>query len=172
MASPKWSGFSEDQKDQLLDSLEGLYNENPTIQEAVEKKWGFTDPQLATRRQFQKENEELRERLENMEAKTREKEIRQEVEGARSRAQAKFKLSDDEMKEVSKLMIESGIGNYEKAADYYQLSKKANAVPSSDKHIERTSLTLPGDKEWFTDRVGKARKEAYAALAEIERNRA
>lgn len=171
MAGNKWSQFSEDQKDQLLDSLEGLYNESPQIQEAVEKKWGYTDPQLANRRAFQKENEDLRTKIEEMEAKQREKEIRGEINAEKDAAQRKYKLSDDEMKEVSKMMVESGIGRYDRAADYYVLSKKASAVPSTDKHMERTSLTLPGDAELYKNPIQWARKEAYKTLDEIERNR-
>lgn len=166
----KWAQFSEEQKDALLDSLEGLYNEDERIQEAVEKKFGYTDPSLATKRALRKENDELKTRLDDFEAKQREKEIKATIQSEKDRAQEKYKLSDDDMKEVSKLMIESGIGSYDKAADYFRLSRQA-AKPTSANVQEHSSIMLPGDVELFKDRNGWARKEAYKALAEIERNR-
>lgn len=169
----KWGAFSEDDKDHLLESLEGLYNDadlGPGIQEAIEKKFNITDPQLAASRRHRKETDELRTQLQTLESKQMEKDIRGRIDSERNQAQTKFKLTDDEMKEVSKLMVESGIGNYEKAADYYQLSKRA-AKPTTDKLVEHSALTLPGDIELFKDRTGWARKEAYKAINEIERNR-
>lgn len=170
----KWSQFSEDEKDRLLDSLEtGLYNHPEVghqVKEAVEKAFGFTDPELATTRRYQKETQELRTKIESLESENQLKEIRNRVDGEKSAAQRKFKLSDDDMKEVSKLMVESGIGNYEKAADYYRLSKQA-AKPTTDNIVEHSSLTLPGDVELFKNPAQWARKQAYQAINEIERNR-
>jgi len=169
----KWGQFSEEQKDQLLESLEGFYNDpevGPQVQELIEKKFNVTDPQLAASRRHRAEVEELRTQLQTLESKTQEKEIRNRIDSDKSRAQQQYKLSDEEMQEVSKLMIESGIGSYEKAADYYRLSKQA-AIPTSNKIAEHSSLTLPGDIELFKDRNAWARKEAYKAVNEIERNR-
>lgn len=170
MANPKWSQFSEDQKDALLESLEGLYNEDERIQEAVEKKFGYTDPSLRAKRELRKENDELRNRLDDMEAKTREKEIRSRINSEKDQAKAKYRLTDEDMIEVSKLMLEGGISSYDKAADYYRLSRQA-AIPSTANYQDRTALTLPNEPELFKDRNAWARKEAYKALAEIERNR-
>ena len=168
----KWSTqFSDEQKDQLLDTLEGVYEKSDVIKEEIEKHFNFTDPQLARSREHKAQVDELRQQITSMEAKQAEKEIRQRIDSEKSQAQARYKLSDEEMKDVSKLMLESGIGNYDKAADYYRLSKQA-AVPTSDKAREHSALTLPGDIELFKDRVGWARKEAYKAINEIERNRA
>lgn len=170
----KWSQlYSEDQKDALLDSLEGFYNDaeiGPQVQELIEKKFGVTDPQLAQTRRHREETNQLREQLQSLEAKQMEKEIKSRVEQERRQAQEKHKLSDDEMKDVSKLMVESGIGSYDSAADYYRLSKQA-AKPTTDKIVEHSAMTLPGDLELYKDRTGWARKEAYKAIAEIERNR-
>lgn len=171
MASGKWAQFSEEQKDQLLDSLEGLYNENESIQEAVEKKFGFTDPSLAAKRTLRKENDDLRDRIDSFEAKHREAEIRRSVNDEMAAAQKKYNLSDDDMKEVSKLMIEGKIASYEKAADYYRLSKQV-AIPTTANYAERTALTLPNEPELFKNPRQWAQKEAYKALADIERNRA
>jgi hypothetical protein len=168
----KWSQFSEDQKDQLLESLEGFYNDpevGPQVQELIEKKFNVTDPQLAASRRHRAEVEQLREQVQTLESKQQEKEIRTRIDSDKKQAQEKYKLSEDEMKEVSKMMIESGIGSYDKAADYYRLSQQA-AKPTSDIR-EHSALTLPGDIELFKDRNGWARKEAWKALAEIERNR-
>jgi ATP-dependent Lon protease len=169
----KFSVFSEDQKDQLLESLEGLYNDaelGPGIQEAIEKKFGVTDPALAQSRRHSAELGELRTQLTSLESKQMEKEIRSRVDSDKSQAQRDFKLSDDEMKEVSKLMMENGIGTYKSAADYYRLQKQA-AKPTSSKLVEHSALTLPGDVELFKDRAGWARREAYKAINEIEQNR-
>ena len=167
----KWSQYTEEQKDLLLDSLEGVYEKSDVIKEEIEKNFNFTDPNLARSRQHRAEVEELRTQLVSLENKQAEKEIRSRIDKEKADAQARYKLSDDEMKEVSKTMIESGIGSYDKAADYYRLSKQA-ATPTSDKIREHSSLTLPGDVELFKDRVGWARNEAYKAINEIERNRA
>ncbi len=169
----KWSAFSEDQKDQLLETLEGFYNDpevGPQVQGLIEKKFGVTDPQLAQSRRHSKEVETLREQVQTLEAKNSEKEIRQRINDAKSSAQAKHKLTDDDMKEVSKLMLEAGMGDYDKAADYYKLSRQA-AKPTSDQIAEHSAMTLPGDMELFKDRSGWARREAYKAINEIERNR-
>jgi hypothetical protein len=170
----KWSQFSEEEKDKLLDSLEtGLYNHpevGPTVKEAVEKAFGFTDPELAASRRHAKEVNELREQIQTLESSTREKEIRATVQREKEAAQSKYKLSDDDMKAVSTLMVESGIASYDKAADYYRLSRQA-AKPSTDAIVEHSSLTLPGDKDLFKDPTGWGRKRAYEVINEIERNR-
>jgi hypothetical protein len=170
----KWSQFSEDEKDKLLDSLEsGLYNHpvvGPQVKEAVEQAFGFTDPELAASRRHKKEIDELREQLQASESKTLEKEIRSRVDSEKKQAQDKYKLGDDDMKEVSKLMVESGIGNYDKAADYYRLSKQA-AKPTSDHIVDHSAMTLPGDVGLYKNPVKWAREEAYKTINEIERNR-
>src|SRR6266576_1467637 len=162
----KWSQFSEEQKDQLLESLEGMYNDaevGPSVQEAIEKKFNITDPQLAASRRHRKETDELRTQLQTLESKQMEKDIRSRIDGEKNSAQAKYKLSDDEMKEVSKSMIENGIGSYDIAADYYKKSREL-AKPTTNHFEEHSSLTLPGDMELFKDRNAWARKEAYKAI--------
>jgi hypothetical protein len=169
----KWSAFSEEQKDQLLESLEGFYNDpdvGPNVQELIEKKFGVTDPSLAQSRRHRKEVDELRTQLTSLESKQMEKEIRSRVDSEKRQAQDEFKLTDDDMKEVSKIMVENGIGTYKSAADYYRLQKQA-AKPTTDKLHEHSSLTLPGDIELFKNPTQWARKEAYQAINEIERNR-
>ncbi len=169
----EWSRFSEEQKDALLSSLEGLYNDadlGPGIQEAVEKKFGITDPGLAASRRHRAETEQLRTQIQSLENKQMEKDIRSRIDGEKSQAQAKYKLSDDDMKEVSKTMIENGIGSYDIAADYFTKSRQL-AKPTTDHYQEHSSLTLPGDVDLFKDRNAWARKEAYKAINEIERNR-
>jgi hypothetical protein len=169
----KWGQFSEEQKDALLESLEGLYNDpemGPGIQEAVEKKFGITDPGLAASRRHRKETDDLRTQIQSLEAKQMEKDIRSRIDTEKSQAQAKYKLSDEDMKEVSKTMIENGIGSYDIAADYYKKSREL-AKPTTDHYQEHSSLALPGDMELFKDRNAWARKEAYKAINEIERNR-
>jgi hypothetical protein len=169
----RWAQFSEEQKDQLLESLEGFYNDpevGPQVQELIEKKFQVTDPQLAASRRHKAETEALREQIQSLESRQQEKEIRNRIDSEKNLAQQKYKLTDDEMKEVSKLMIEAGIGSYDNAADYYRLSRQA-AKPTPNQHLEHSSLTLPGDIELFKDRNAWARKEAYKALGEIERNR-
>src|SRR5580765_1808486 len=118
----KWSQFSEEQKDALLESLEGMYNDpevGETVQTAVEKKFGITDPGLAAARRHRAETDQLRTQIQSLEAKQLEKEIRSRVDGEKAQAQAKYKLTDDDMKEVSKTMLENGIGSYDIAADYF-----------------------------------------------------
>ena len=66
-------------------------------------------------------------------------------------------------------MLENGIGSYDIAADYFTKSRQL-AKPTTDHH-EHSSLSLPGDMELFKDRNAWARKEAYKAINEIERNR-
>ncbi len=170
----KWSQFSEEDKDKLLDSLEnGLYNHpevGHTVKEAVEKAFGFTDPELAASRRHTAEVQTLREEIANRENSTREKEIRSTVQKDKDAAQSKYKLSDDDMKAVSSMMIESGIASYDKAADYYRLQRQS-AKPSTDSIVEHSSLTLPGDKDLFKDPIAWGRKQAYQVINEIERNR-
>lgn len=169
----KFSQFSEEQKEQLLESLETLY-ESPKVgikvKEAIEEHFGVTDPQLASERRHREETQALRTQLETLESKQMEKEIRSRIDKEKDAAQGKYKLTDDDMKEVSKLMVESGIGNYDKAADYYRLSRQA-AKPSTDSITDHSAMTLPGDVELYKNPVQWARKEAYKTINEIERNR-
>jgi len=169
----KWSQFSEEQKDALLESLEGMYNDpevGEVVQTAVEKKFGITDPGLAAARRHRKETDELRTQIQTLEAKQMEKEIRSRIDGEKAQAQAKYKLSEEDMKEVSKTMIENGIGSYDIAADYFTKSRQL-AKPTTDHYQDHSALTLPGDIDLFKDRNAWARKEAYKAINEIERNR-
>ena len=99
-----------------------------------------------------------------------EKDIRSRIDTEKSQALAEYKLSDEDMKEVSKTMIENGIGSYDIAADYYKKSREL-AKPTTDHYQEHSSLALPGDMELFKDRNAWARKEAHKAINEIERNR-
>lgn len=170
----KWAGFSEDQKDQLLDSLEtGLYNHpevGPVVKEAVEKAFGYTDPELALTRRHRAEIDEVKQKYESLETSIREKEIRARVDGDKNAAQRKHELSDDEMKEVSALMIEAGMGSYDRAAHYYKLSKQS-ATPSSERAQEHSTLMLPGNPELFKNPVQWARKEAHAHINETNRQK-
>lgn len=173
MAVSNWTQFSEEQKDQLLGTLEGFYNDpevGPQVQELIEKKFGVTDPQLAAARRNSKEVDSLREQVASLEAKQTQKEIVSRIEGAKKAAQEKYSLSDDDMKEVSKIMIEGGIGDYEKGADYFRMQRQL-ATPTSDAIVEHSAMSLPGDEGLFKDPRGWARKEAYKALNDIERNR-
>src|SRR5262245_43576502 len=169
----KWSQFSDEQKDSLLDSLEGLYDSPKVghqVKELVEQHFGVTDPTLAMERRHNETTTALQARIDTLENEGRVKEISRRVDEEKKAAKEKYNLTDEDMQAVSKLMVEQGIGNYGSAADYYRLQKQA-ATPTPDLAGGHSALTLPDSPELFKDRNGWARKEAYKFINERGQHR-
>jgi len=110
------------------------------------------------------------ERVAQLEAKLRQREIRDELVKRRNTLKEKgYVQSDEEILEIEKLMTEKGIANHETAADYWQKSREA-AVPTSNHGFPQPVMSRFDIKGYMKNPVGAARENAAAALAELRKN--
>ncbi len=161
---------------ELLNSLEGLYN-HPQLGTEVKqilKKWrpDLEIPELELEERLkanaQKEKEELEKRLSALENRREEDEIKRKTVDEERQLIVDGLATKEEIPEIKKIMAESGIGNFKTAVEYYHLSKQG-AVPTS--HIERTSFSMPTEKELFQNPKGWSQKVAYQVLNDFEKER-
>lgn len=110
------------------------------------------------------------ERVQQLEAKLREKEA---LEALKERRQALMKkglvTSEDDIEGVEKLMLEKGITNHETAAEYHQWMKKA-AVPTASSYNPSPVKAFDLNKYWKNPNSA-ARNEAMNALNELRNPR-
>lgn len=107
-------------------------------------------------------------RVQQLESKLREKDALAELE---KRRQALIKkgliASEDEVKDVEKIMLERGITNHETAAEFHQWMKQA-AVPTSSGYNPQVINKFDLNKYWKNP-VGAARDEAVRALGDLRK---
>lgn len=107
-------------------------------------------------------------RVQQLEAKLREKDALAELD---KRRQALIKkgliASEDEVKDVEKIMLERGITNHETAAEFHQWMKQA-AVPTSSGYNPQVINKFDLNKYWKNP-VGAARDEAMKALGDLRK---
>jgi len=107
-------------------------------------------------------------RVQQLEAKLREKDALAELD---KRRQALIKkgliASEDEVKDVEKIMLERGITNHETAAEFHQWMKQA-AVPTSSGYNPQVINKFDLNKYWKNP-VGAARDEAVRALGDLRK---
>ena len=107
-------------------------------------------------------------RVQQLEAKLREKDALAELD---KRRQALIKkgliASEEEVKDVEKIMLERGITNHETAAEFHQWMKQA-AVPTSSGYNPQVINKFDLNKYWKNP-VGAARDEAVRALGDLRK---
>jgi hypothetical protein len=107
-------------------------------------------------------------RVQQLEAKLREKDALAELD---KRRQALIKkgliASEDEVKDVEKIMLERGITNHETAAEFHQWMKQA-AVPTSSGYNPQVINKFDLNRYWKNP-VGAARDEAMKALGDLRK---
>lgn len=112
---------------------------------------------------------EANKRVESLEAKLRQKEAKEALEKRRQELVKKQLVqSEDEIKEVEKLMVEKGIANHETAAEYHQWMKQMSAPTPSQ--FPQPVMSRFNTADFMKNPTGAARDAAHAALAEFRKN--
>ena len=107
-------------------------------------------------------------RVQALEAKLREKEAIEELQKRRESLMKKGLIaSEDEVKDVEKIMLERGITNHETAAEFHQWMKQA-AVPTSSGYNPSAVKQFDLNKYWKNP-VNAARDEAANALRDLRK---
>jgi hypothetical protein len=89
-------------------------------------------PELDAREPFEKKISEQNQKLEEMERRALERDINDRIKDNRSKIRAKYKVSDDQVTEIEKLMVEKKIPDYETAAEFFTMSRRvAEPTPNS-----------------------------------------
>lgn len=107
-------------------------------------------------------------RVQQLEARLREKEAMETLEKRREALMEKGLIDNkDEIKAVEKLMLERGITNHETAAEYHKWMKQA-AVPTSSGYNPSAVKSFDLGRYWKNPAVA-AREEAVKALNELRK---
>lgn len=107
-------------------------------------------------------------KVQQLEAKLRQREVREELAKRRNALKEKgYAQSDEEIQEIEKLMTERGIANHETAADYWRFMRQS-AVPTPG--YPQPVMSRMDIKGYMKNPVGAARENAAAALAELRKN--
>ena len=110
-------------------------------------------------------------RVEQLEGKLREREAMDELRSRREALMKKRGISESELPEVEKVMLEQGITNHETAADYYQWMKQA-ATPTPNTYNSRNVLNETAKNSlapFWKNPAGAARDEAARALNDLRK---
>jgi hypothetical protein len=107
-------------------------------------------------------------RVQALEAKLRERDAVEELQKRRQSLMKKGLIaSEDEVKDVEKIMLERGITNHETAAEFHQWMKQA-AVPTSSGYNPSPVKQFDLNKYWKNP-VNAARDEAANALRDLRK---
>ena len=108
-------------------------------------------------------------RVMELEAKLRQKEVKEELAKRRnSLKEAGVAQSEEDIKEIEKIMTEKGIANHETAADYWKWMKESSTPVSSG--FPQPVMSRMDIQGYMKNPVGAARENAAAALAELRKN--
>ena len=108
------------------------------------------------------------ERVQQLEAKLRERDAVEELNKRRQNLLKKGKISsEDEIQEVEKIMLERGINNHETAAEYHAWMKQA-AVPTSSGYNPSAVKQFDLNSYWKNP-AAAARNEAVKALNDLRK---
>jgi hypothetical protein len=108
------------------------------------------------------------ERVQALEAKLRERDAIDELQKRRESLMKKGLISsEDEVRDVEKIMLERGITNHETAAEFHQWMKQA-AVPTSSGYNPSAVKQFDLNKYWKNP-VNAARDEAANALRDLRK---
>ena len=108
-------------------------------------------------------------RVEELEAKLRDRDALEELEKRRAKVLKNGLASEADIPEIEKVMLEKGITNHEAAAEYWQWMKQS-AAPTPSGYNPNAMSKFTNLKDFRTNPVGAARNEAVRALAELRKN--
>lgn len=108
-------------------------------------------------------------KIEKLERENAEREIRDTIRSRRRAIMDKNHLSEDDVKEVEKLMIEKGISNHETAAEFF-VSQKRSATPTPTA-FSQPNMPKPDLKGMGLNINQWARGEATNAISDLIKGR-
>jgi hypothetical protein len=125
-------------------------------------------PELDMEEYTHKAVSQSEQRVQALEAKLRERDAVEELQKRRQSLMKKGLIaSEDEVKDVEKIMLERGITNHETAAEFHQWMKQA-AVPTSSGYNPSAVKQFDLNKYWKNP-VNAARDEAANALRDLRK---
>ena len=125
-------------------------------------------PELDMEEYTHKAVSQSEQRVQALEAKLRERDAVEELQKRRQSLMKKGLIaSEDEVKDVEKIMLERGITNHETAAEFHQWMKQA-AVPTSSGYNPSPVKQFDLNKYWKNP-VNAARDEAASALRDLRK---
>ena len=107
-------------------------------------------------------------RVQDLENKLREKEAVADLESRRQKLM-KRGLSENDIPEIEKVMIDKGITNHEAAADYWEWMKQSATPTSVSGAYHPNPLAKFDLKPFWKNRVTAARDEASRALMDLRK---
>ena len=163
--------ISLEQRDELALLMKELAENPATRKEALrltkKVRPNLPIPELELEDYTEKKVTAAEDRVNALEAKLKEKEALTELEKRRSKL-VKRGLSDEEIEEVEKVMLEKKIHDHETAADYFDWMKQA-ATPTPMGYNPSAMSKFDLSKYWKNPTQG-ARNEAAQALMELRKN--
>ena len=125
-------------------------------------------PELDLQDTVEKTRVQMQSKIDALEAKLRENDARKTLEERRNALRSKGKVSsDDEIKEVEKLMVEKKIADHETAADYFNWMKQAEVDKPTPIFQGSPVLNNFDLKNYFKNPQNAARENAMQALNEL-----
>jgi chromosome segregation ATPase len=111
-------------------------------------------------------------RVQQLEARLREKEALEELQRRRQALVKKGKISDEaEIEEVEKIMLEKGIQNHDTAAEYYKwMREQAAPTPTAFNRNVLDTTARNSLQPFWKNPVTAARDEATKAFMEMRKN--
>jgi hypothetical protein len=165
--------MSFEQRDELA-ALARTLSENPSTRKdflrlTKKVKPDLIVPELEIEDKTQSYIEKLEKRLEEREAKERERDAQSELDRRRQTlVQKGIAKTDDEIQEIEKVMLEKSIANHETAAEYWQWMKQS-AAPTPTGY-QSNALNKFDLSQFWKNPVAGARNEAMKALNELRKN--
>lgn len=108
------------------------------------------------------------EKIANLEKELAERKLSEDMERARAAIKAQG-ITDDELPEVEKLMVEKGIADHQTAAEYWSWQQKAQQATERAMQAQQPKQMVSPFKDFFTNPVQRAREEAFKVLQEGRR---
>lgn len=130
-------------------------------------------PEIEIQDRMETTRQHMQSKIDSLEAKLRERDARQVLDERRNRLKSLGKVqSDEEVKQVEKIMIEKRIADHETAADYFNWMKQAESVDKPTPIFQGAPVLNNWDlKNFFKNPQNAARDAAQQALTELRQPR-
>ena len=165
--------MSFEQRDQMALLMREL-SDNPETRKEILRltkkvKPGLVIPELDIEEHTHSAVSAANKRVEELEAKMREKEALADLEARRMKLIKKGLIQDEsDIEQVEKIMLDKGITNHESAAEYWQWMKKS-ALPTPTGY-NPSAVAKFNLGAYYKNPIMAARDEASKALNELRRN--
>ena len=125
-------------------------------------------PELDLQDKVDRTRDQMQSKIDSLEARLRENDARKTLGDRRRALKANGKVqSDDEIKEVEKIMIDKKIADHETAADYFNWMKQAEMDKPTPIFQGAPVLNNFDLKSYFKNPQNAARENAMQALSEL-----